>query len=91
MSFVRSRGKPVIEEASWQSCGGAGVLSLATDRVSSARVVLNGVELLGHSDFRPNTNLIEVDVSLTTGANTLGIEVRGKPGSRITATISPVQ
>lgn len=57
-----------------------------TELVSSGFVTVNGVQVLGPSNF--NQNVTEVDVPVTLQAsNTISVQVRGKPGGVLTIEI----
>jgi Glucodextranase, domain B/Carboxypeptidase regulatory-like domain len=63
-------------------------LVIGNDGVSSASIRINGVEVVGESDFNQQTTIIERDVVLAAGSNTLTATLKG--GSRngsITITI----
>src|SRR2546421_1723051 len=62
-------------------------LNLQCDRISSATVNLNGTTIFGPSDFNETVTMLQatVPVQLT---NTLQIDVKGKPGSSIHATVT---
>ncbi|MBI3662842.1 MAG: Ig-like domain-containing protein [Acidobacteria bacterium] len=56
------------------------------ERVSSSVITLNGVQIVGPSEFNQNVSFIEKPVALL-GANELSVELRGKPGGGITIRI----
>lgn len=57
-----------------------------TELVSSGFVTVNGVQVIGPSNF--NQNVTEVDVPVTLQAsNTISVQVRGKPGGVLTIEI----
>ena len=63
-----------------------GLQNTSTELVSSTVVTLNGVQVLGPSNF--NQNVTEVDVPVTLqGSNTLAVQVRGQPGGLLTIQI----
>src|SRR5260370_181293 len=63
-----------------------GLQNTSTELVSSTVVTLNGVQVLGPSNF--NQNVTEVDVPVTLqGSNTLAVQVRGQPGGVLTIQI----
>src|SRR6202008_317509 len=63
-----------------------GLQNSEAELVSSSVVTLNGVQVLGPSDF--NQNVTEVDVPVTLQAsNTLSVQVRGRPGGVLTILI----
>lgn len=57
-----------------------------TELVSSGVVTVNGVQVLGPSNFNQNVTEIDVPVTLQT-SNTLSVQVRGKPGGVLTIQI----
>lgn len=57
-----------------------------TNRISSARVTLNGTEIAGPNDFGQNVAVIDRTVSLQAG-NTLQIRFTSAPGSFITISL----
>lgn len=80
----RSAGKPAWEEFSWESCGGPGTLTIDGDDAASAVVYLNGTLVALPSDFDGRSTHLEIPVVLPKDANTLSVQVRGKPGGRLT-------
>jgi len=58
------------------------------ERVSSSTITLNGVQILGPSNFDQNVTYLEVPVALQ-AQNTLNVEVRGKPGGAVVITAYP--
>ena len=90
---VRVEGSPRIETFPFMSdFGGPATLKVTNgsledsfdERVSSSIIKLNSQVIFGPSKFNKNVYLIEKDVLLTKGNNILDIELRGKPGGRIT-------
>src|SRR5215470_4165810 len=57
-----------------------------TELVSSTVVTLNGVQVLGPSNFNQEVNEVEVPVTLQS-SNTLSVQVRGQPGGVLTIEI----
>jgi hypothetical protein len=57
------------------------------DRVSSATVILNGVEIAGTSDFNQQVAVIERPVNLG-ASNTLTVRLSSKPGSYLTISVA---
>lgn len=55
-------------------------------RISSAKVILNGTEIVGPADFNQQVELIRKTVILRQ-SNTLTVELRSKPGSFITISV----
>ncbi len=59
-----------------------GLQNSQTELVSSSVVTINGVQVLGPSNF--NQNVSEVDVPVTLQAsNTISVQVRGQPGGTL--------
>ncbi|HEX8290963.1 MAG TPA: IPT/TIG domain-containing protein, partial [Pyrinomonadaceae bacterium] len=58
-----------------------------SNRVSSATVLLNGVELLRPQDFNQNVAVVNRDVTLA-ATNTLEVTVKSAPGSHLTVTFT---
>jgi hypothetical protein len=54
--------------------------SAMATRVSSARILLNGIEVVGPSDFSQDVATVERDITVQ-GNNTLSVELRSSPGS----------
>lgn len=57
--------------------------------VRSAIIKLNGIVVIGPHDFNKNVDFLSVPITLLE-ANTLGVELHGKPGSKISIEIVPV-
>ncbi len=85
----RGHGAPVLESATWESCGGRGTMELILDGVSSARVLLNGSSILGPDAFNQNVTRIVLPVHLVEGENRLEVELRGRPGASLAALFVP--
>jgi hypothetical protein len=56
------------------------------DRISSARILVNNLEVLSPSYFNQNIDLIKKPVTLAQ-TNVIGVELQSKPGSSITVSI----
>jgi len=56
------------------------------EKVSSAVISLNGVQIVGPNEFNQNVTLIEKPITLA-ASNQLSVELRGKPGGGITIQI----
>jgi hypothetical protein len=94
--FARTAGPPNQFVEQFQQCGTAGCQLVVvngnadgSDRVSSAWIYLNGVEILGPSDFDPQTGTIITPVSLA-ASNTLEIKLASAPGSFLTVEVECV-
>ncbi|HEX6160088.1 MAG TPA: carboxypeptidase regulatory-like domain-containing protein, partial [Thermoanaerobaculia bacterium] len=61
-------------------------LKIDNDTVSSAIVLVNGVEVFGTKDFNQTVKTLTKDVTLT-AANQLSVELRGAPGEKMTVTV----
>jgi hypothetical protein len=57
-----------------------------TELVSSGFVTVNGVQVIGPSNFNQNVGEVDVPVTLQT-SNTISVQVRGKPGGVLTIVI----
>jgi hypothetical protein len=95
-TFTRSPGAPETFIATFERCGtGACRLIVVngnpdgTDRVSSARILLNGVEVVGPADFNPQTGMI-VKTIFPAAENELMVRLASKPGSFVTITVDCV-
>jgi hypothetical protein len=84
--YARTAGPPDDFVEHFQHCGTAGCRIVVvngnadgSDRISSAWISLNGVEILGPSDFKHKTGSIIKPVSLA-GSNTLEITLASSPG-----------
>jgi len=67
-----------------------GLQDSQTELVSSGFVTINGVQVIGPSNF--NQNVAEVDVPITLlGTNTIDVQVRGAPGGILTVEIVGVE
>ncbi|MCW8126235.1 PQQ-binding-like beta-propeller repeat protein [Microbulbifer halophilus] len=91
--FVRDNGKPVEESVSFSAPVAGSYYQLRIyngpgddDPVTSARVLVNGNELLFPSAFQQKTEFLEVSVTLQL-QNTLTVQLGGKPGSALGAEV----
>jgi hypothetical protein len=90
--FIRSTGKPVVvtETFSAPSATTYNLIVLngekGKNRVSSAAVKINGIEILRESDFNQQVDRIERSVSLIL-SNSISVELKSAPGSFITISI----
>jgi hypothetical protein len=93
--FIRGTGKPVAQTRTFSVFNPQCAATLRIDngglhgqyaRVSSAVITLNGVQVVGPSDFNQNVAVIEKPVTLASD-NELVVELRSKPGSGITLQI----
>src|SRR4030067_2533940 len=91
--FVPSTGKPVVVTETF-SAPSATTYNLIVfngekgkNRVSSATVKINGIEILRESDFNQQVDRIECSVSLLL-SNSISVELKSAPGSFITISIT---
>lgn len=95
-TFYRHTGAPVVETSDFQvqTPGSGFILTIlngkpdGTNRVSSAVIKLNGVQVAGPSDFSQQVGKIVRQVT-TLAQNMLEVELRGKPGGQILVTVEP--
>jgi hypothetical protein len=64
------------------------VVTQGSSEVTSGRITVNGIEVVGDSNFNKNVPVITVALAPVTGINALHIEIGGKPGSSITAAVT---
>jgi len=92
--YIRETGKPVVHQDNFPSAPGedlllrvrnGGAIDKAT-QVSSATILLNGVQVVGPEDFNKEVEWIEKPVNLQS-TNTIAVTLDSKPGSYITITI----
>jgi len=88
--YTRTAGAPYPCADTFNAFGGTGNLIIENGnaggdhQITSAEIYLNGIKILGPSDFKRVVHQIRKTVPLRSGSNTLNVEVRGKPGSYIT-------
>lgn len=89
-TFTRS-GAPVTETRSFsvRNPSAQYTLRVRNARTASARVMLNGSQVLGPDAFNANVDLIEIPVTLNPD-NALSVELRSAPGSSIVIEIDGV-
>ena len=90
--YVRSTGAPVTVTSTFTVLNpstqytlkafNGGLEDNTSEYVSSTVVTMNGIQVLGPSNF--NQHVAEVDVAVTLQAsNTISVQVRGKPGGKL--------
>jgi RHS repeat-associated protein len=95
-NYTRSTGTPVTVTSNFSVLNpntqytlkvfNGGLQDTQTELVSSGFVTVNGIQLVGPSNF--NQNVVEVDVPVTLlASNTLDVQVRGQPGGLLTVEI----
>jgi len=84
--YLRTTGKPNIYTDAFPGRFGQGKLiakngdANGDDRISSAIIKINGVQIFGTSDFNQNVQFMERTTNLQE-ENSISIELRSKPGS----------
>lgn len=96
-TFIKQKGKPqvversvVIDSSDWMFTVQVqnGVSGSRSDRVSGATIILNGIPVGDREDINKQTETFETPVTfLVEGENTLGVELKGSPGSFISVKI----
>jgi hypothetical protein len=95
-TFYRHTGAPVVEMSEFEVAnpGGGFVLTIINgdrsgdNRVSSAVIKLNGVEVARPNDFSQQVGKIVRQVTVL-AQNTLEVELRGAPGGQVLVTVEP--
>src|SRR6266566_3596849 len=95
-NYVRGTGAPVTVTDSFTVLNPAtqytlkafngGLQNSQTELVSSSVVTINGVQVLGPSNFNQNVSEVDVPVTLQV-SNTISVQVRGQPGGTLTIQI----
>jgi len=90
--FIRGTGAPKTISEDVTADPGAYVLRISNGDqtghlVDSAEIRLNGVVILGPSQFKPTKQTISLPVTLT-ALNTISVELRSAPKTRMTITLS---
>ncbi len=95
--YVRTSGSPNVFTDTFDAAAGQGMLIVKNgqmdddnrifDAISSARVIVNGVEIFGPSDFNRNVYLLEAPIDLTEN-NAITVELASQPGSYITIEVT---
>ena len=91
--FIRATGKPVVVTETFSAPSATAHYNLIVlngekgkNRVSSATVKINGIEILRESDFNQQVDRIQRTISLQT-SNSISVELKSAPGSFITVSI----
>jgi hypothetical protein len=90
--YLRTTGKPNIYTDAFPGRFGQGKLIVKNgdangdDRISSAIIKINGIQIFGTSDFNQNVQFMERTANLQE-ENSISIELRSKPGSYLTIQI----
>jgi hypothetical protein len=87
-TYVRQNGAPVTvtDTFSVYNPNAPYTLHIQNSGISSALVLVNGVQILGPSDFDPNVTSIDRAVSVTT-SNSIAVQLRSAPGSSLVISI----
>lgn len=94
-TYARSNGAPAVESDAFSLGANLGTYTLKIDnggeldqqqRVSSAIIFVNGVQVVGANDLNKNVDISEHIVELSS-SNEISVELRSKPGSALTITI----
>jgi uncharacterized protein (TIGR02145 family) len=93
-TFVRGSGATLTETITFPGVEGVAVLRLSNgaeddsmEKVSSAILKINGIDIFSQDDFDQNVSYLEREIQLIEGQNSISVEVRGKPGGAITIDI----
>jgi hypothetical protein len=84
--YIRTTGKPNVYIDTFSATPGAAKLSIlngdetGTNRVSSAIISVNGIQMFGTNDFNQNVYNLEKSINLSQ-LNTIKVELRSKPKS----------
>jgi hypothetical protein len=91
--YERTSGTPEIQSSTFQACNTGAVYRLVVengaagkDRVSSATISLNGLEVIRPSDLNQRVEQVEKEVSLQ-GDNTLAVRLASNPGGFLTMSL----
>ncbi len=97
--YVRTTGEPNVYTDTFSGIPGEGLLiaknghwdggKRITDGISSASIVMNGVETFGPNDFNQQSYLLEAPVNLAE-SNSFRIELASNPGSYLTIEVTEV-
>ena len=95
-NYVRGTGAPVTVTDTFSVLNpstqytlkafNGGLENTKSELVSSSVVTINGVQVLGPSNFNQNVSEIDVPVTLQ-ASNTISVQVRGQPGGTLTILI----
>ncbi len=93
-TFVRATGKPfAVAQTFFAQPGTQYVMTIVnggsgSKHVSSATITLNGIDIVGPSDFNQNTSAFKIPVTVLK-SNTLSVRLASAPGAQITIGIGP--
>ncbi|OPY76778.1 MAG: hypothetical protein A4E65_03095 [Syntrophorhabdus sp. PtaU1.Bin153] len=89
-SFVRRAGEPTSEVVEFTGTRGQAILNLYSgakdseaERVSSSKILINGVQVVGSSNFNQTISSLKIPIYLVNGKNRLSVTLFGKLGSKI--------
>ena len=90
--YVRTNGNPNVYTDSFSAASGQGAITVlngdenGNNRVTSASILLNGIEIFGPNNFKKKIYVLEAQVDLQ-ASNSIEIILRSKPGSYLTVQI----
>jgi hypothetical protein len=87
-TYVRDTGSPVTVTDSFSVLNPSTTytLQVANNGISSAVISINGVQVVGPSDFNEDVSSIQRPISLQV-SNQISVELRSKPGASITVQV----
>lgn len=97
-TYVREAGPPVTVSDAFTVCDAAGEFSLLVENgpggappVSSGAISVNGVQVVGPSDFNPHVDRIERSLAGLAAENRIDVRLASGPGATLRVTVSGVQ
>lgn len=81
MVYDRDRAEPTFDSAEFKATAGAAELVLQDDGIINARIMVNGVDVVGPETFRGDGKIV-VPLELQSD-NTIEVSIRGKPGGTL--------
>jgi len=85
-TYLRTKGKPNVYTDTFPGRVGEGTLVIKNNRVSSAIIKINGVQVMGTKDFNQKVYDFEIPIGLL-DSNTISVELRSKPNSYLSIEI----
>ena len=94
-TYFRGTGTPVTETSTFHKINGlakirvtnGGLEDDVSEMVSSSEIALNGEVIIDASNFNQNVGIIEVEIYLSGGINTIEVILKGKPGGALTVQV----
>jgi YVTN family beta-propeller protein len=88
----KENGKPVTQFRNFLGSSGEATLKVCNapeaEKISSAEISINGIVVLGTSNFNQNVGCIKKPVNLDDGDNILAVLLKSKPGGKVSIEIS---